>query len=80
MEVSKNDVNQDVYGLIASIKQHINYRDQDEEKIKRQLKQLYADGNQKAKERADNFYANHNVKKRKRNNQQDADESPILDV
>jgi len=38
MEISKNEVNQDVYGLVASIKHHIDYRNQDEEKIKQKLK------------------------------------------
>ena len=64
-----------------SIKHHIDYRDQDEEKIKRQLKKLTTDGNQKANERADiKLNANDGKKKRKRINQQDTDKSLSLDA
>eukprot|EP00751_Fragilariopsis_kerguelensis_P005737 CAMPEP_0170798520 /NCGR_PEP_ID=MMETSP0733-20121128/26397_1 /TAXON_ID=186038 /ORGANISM="Fragilariopsis kerguelensis, Strain L26-C5" /LENGTH=73 /DNA_ID=CAMNT_0011149873 /DNA_START=736 /DNA_END=957 /DNA_ORIENTATION=- len=52
MKESKNDLNEKVYGNVASIKRHIDYRDQDVEKIEQQLNKLYADGNQKAIERA----------------------------
>ena len=33
MEKSKNDLNKKVYGIVVSIKRHIDYRDQDEDNI-----------------------------------------------
>mmetsp|Transcript_40610 Transcript_40610/g.45377 ORF Transcript_40610/g.45377 Transcript_40610/m.45377 type:complete len:124 (+) Transcript_40610:695-1066(+) len=80
MKESKNDLNEKVYGNVASIKRHIDYRDQDVEKIEQQLNKLYADGNQKAIERAAKLNANDNKKKRTQINQQGVDESPILDA
>jgi len=58
IEVSKNNINQDVFGIVATIKQHIDYRDQDEDEIKRQLKQLYADGSLKVSARVAKLNAN----------------------
>ena len=85
MEVSKKNINQDIFGIVASIKQHIVYRDQDEDKIKWQLNQLYADGNLKVTARVTKLNANDNKKKRKQDNQEDAedankDDPPIAEL
>mmetsp|Transcript_34811 Transcript_34811/g.35365 ORF Transcript_34811/g.35365 Transcript_34811/m.35365 type:complete len:127 (-) Transcript_34811:115-495(-) len=73
MKESKNDLNEKVYGNVASIKRHIDYRDQDEYKIERQLNRLIADGNKKASNKSDiKINRNNGKKKRKRVNQQNA--------
>lgn len=81
IEESKNNLNEKVYGIMGSIKRHIDYREQDEKKIEQQFIKLIADGNQKANERVDiKLNANDSKNKRKRINQQDADKSLSIDT
>lgn len=73
MEASNNVLNEKVYGIVARINRHIDYRDQDEYKIERQLNRLIADGNKKASNKSDiKINRNNGKKKRKRVNQQNA--------
>ena len=48
MEESKNELQEDVYGLVASISSNIDYRDQDENVINQEFNQMIVDGNLKA--------------------------------
>ena len=85
MEVSNKNINQDIFEIVARIKQHIVYRDQDEDKIKWQLNQLYADGNRKVTARVTKLNANNRKKKRKQDNQEGAEDAnkdhpPIVEL
>lgn len=73
MEESKNALNKKDYGIMARINHHIDYKDQYEEKIERQLNRLIADDNEKANGKSDiKINTKEGKKKRKKVNQQDA--------
>ena len=71
LEESKNELQETVYELVASISSNIDYRDQDEDVIDEEFIRMIAEGNQEATDKQ----VAKNKAKRKRTNGSQRDES-----